>query len=692
MNWKLLQRFGLFTVPSFALILSSGIFSISHAQTVTTNAYDNASNYPSNTWTNEANGGTGFQPWVLTSGEGTGGFGGNFVGNPSAAGITGMSSNSFAQYANPSGSGAYANAERVFSNALAVGQTLSFQWGINYDSGSTGFKGVVFSAGGDEISSLNLNNAGSSAITIGGADVGFGYGTNVMTWAFTRTGDKLYKVVANDRDGNGVYSNNIPVSNGTMNKIKFYAYNMQAGDQAQPYFNELTIFTTDTDNVAPSIALAQGVERVTWVAKSSAFSPSTSDVTATDGSGTANVTFDPPTVDTTVDGLTKLTYTATDPTGNTASVVRVVAVGDASPGWRKLYYPKSATISSLSFLTAYGRIYIDGATSGSGQAPNITAELGVNSDNSDPSGWTGVGVWKAATFNAGFTGGDDEYQSTIIGSDLAAGTCYYAYRFKIGNGAWQYAGINSAGTDGGPWNGTTFVNGALSVVPVRDVTFAVDMNVQKSKGTFNPTSGQAVELKGNYTSDWMAAGIPMTDLDGDGIYTVILPVEGKPGSTLEYKFTVTGSGSAGLAWEGGLNRSLVLGSSPEATPLVTFGNDGTTFAVWSGGAVLNAENLAKYALGGATSLTATDGQASIVGLDASTLTLTAIVRDDPSLIFSGEAVTSLEDFSTLSSITAATVGDAADQTLLPANCKRKVFTVTRGPNDERNFLRIKVTK
>lgn len=135
-----------------------------------------------------------------------------------------------------------------------------------------------------------------------------------------------------------------------------------------------------------------------------------------------------------------------------------------------------------------------------------------------------------------------------------------------------------------------------------------------------------------------------------------------------------------------------MGSSPEATPLVTFGNDGTTFAVWSGGAVLNAENLAKYALGGATSLTATDGQASIVGLDASTLTLTAIVRDDPSLIFSGEAVTSLEDFSTLSSITAATVGDAADQTLLPANCKRKVFTVTRGPNDERNFLRIKVTK
>jgi hypothetical protein len=693
MYWKHLQRFGLFTIPSFSLILSAGIFSNSHAQTVTTNAYDNASNYPSNTWTNGANGGRGFQPWFLTSGNGTGGFGGNFVGNPTNAGITGMSSSAFGQFANPTNSGAYANAERGFSSSLAVGQTLSFQWGINYDSGSTGSKGVVFSAGGNEITNLNLQNAGSSAaITIGGADVGFGYGTNVMTWAFTRTGDKLYKVVANDRDGNGVYSNNITVSNGAMDKIKFYAYNIQAGDQAQPYFNELIIFTTDADSVAPSIALAQGVEQVTWVAKDAAFNLSVSDVTALDNSGTANVTFDPLTVDTSVDGLTKVTYTATDPTGNWNSVVRVVAVGDASPGWRKLYYPKSATISSLSSLTAYGRIYIDGATSGSGQAPNITAELGVNSDNSDPSGWTGVGVWKDATFNAGFTGGDDEYHSTIIGSDLAAGTYYYAYRFKIGNGAWQYAGINSAGTDGGSWNGTTFVNGALSVVPVRDVTFAVDMNVQKSKGTYNPTSGQAVELKGNYNSDWMAAGIPMTDLDGDGIYTVILPVQGNPGSALEYKFTVTGSDSAGLAWEGGLNRSLVLGSSPEATPLVTFGNDGTTFAVWSGGAVLNAENLAKYAIGGATSLTATDGQASVVGLDANTLTLTAIVRDDPSLIFVGEAVTSLADFSTLSSITPAAVEDAADQTLLPANCKRKVFTVTRGPNDERKFLRIKVTK
>ena len=614
------------------------------------------------------------------------------MGNPSAAGITGMSSSAFGQFANPTNSGAYANAERGFSSSLAVGQTLSFQWGINYYSGSTGSKGVVFSAGTNEITNLNLQNAGSSAaITIGGADVGFGYGTNVMTWSFTRTGDKLYKVVANDRDGNGIYSNNITVSNGAMDKIKFYAYNMQAGDQAQPYFNDLTIITTDADSIAPVIALAQGVEQVAWVAKGSPFSLSISDVIASDNSGTADVTFDPPTVNTAVDGLTKVTYTATDPSGNPATVVRVIAVGDASLGWRKLHSPRSATASAISSPKVYGRIYIDGATPGPGQAPNITAELGVNTVDSDPSSWTETGVWRAATYNPGFTGGDDEYESTINGAELTAGTYYYAYRFKIGSGAWQYAGINAVGNDGGPWNGTTSLNGTLSVVPVRDVTFAVDMNVQKSKAIFLP--GQSVELKRAF-NNW-GDGIAMSDLDGDGIYTVTLPIQGNSSYTIEYKFRITGGATDGSEWEtvptSSGNRSLILGGTADIVKPVTFSNVGTTFAVWSGEAVLTPENLAKYAIGGATSLTAADGQASVVGLDANKLTLTAIVRDDPSLIFAGEAVTGLADFSNPSSITPAMVEDAADQTFLPANCKRKVFSVSRG-TDDRKFLRIKVTK
>jgi len=290
--------------------------------------------------------------------------------------------------------------------------------------------------------------------------------------------------------------------------------------------------------------------------------------------------------------------------------------------------------------------------------------------------------------------GDGIYSATIsVPGDL--GLKSGGYKFYIQKGDGSSTTLENGGFEDGLDRefDLTASNTDLPVVYFSNirsfVTFAVDMNVQKSKDTFNSTSGQAVELKGSF-NNW-GAGVPMIDPDGDGIYTVTLPVQGNSGSVLEYKFTVTGSGSAGLAWEGGLNRSLVLGSFTDATPLVTYGNDGTTFAVWSGGAALNAENLAKYAIGGATSLTAADGQASVVGLDANTLTLTAIVRDDPSLIFAGEAVTGLADFSNPSSITPAVVEDAADQTFLPANCKRKVFSVSRG-TDDRKFLRIKVTK
>jgi hypothetical protein len=218
------------------------------------------------------------------------------------------------------------------------------------------------------------------------------------------------------------------------------------------------------------------------------------------------------------------------------------------------------------------------------------------------------------------------------------------------------------------------------------------MNVQKSKGVF--LSGQSVELKRAF-NNW-GDGIAMTDLDGDGIYTVTLPIQGNSGDTIEYKFRITGGATDGSEWEtvptSSGNRSLTLGgTTAETVKPVTFGNVGTTFAVWSGGASLNAENLAKYAIGGASNLTANDGQIPLAGGDATTLTLTAIVRDDASLNAVGEAVTSLADYSSPSSIASATVTNAADQTNLPANCKRKVFSVDRG-TDERKFLRIKVTK
>lgn len=203
-------------------------------------ASDDGSNY-SGGWSDGSNGGFGFSPWVLSSGGGTGGFGGNFIGDPSLAGITGMSATSFGLFANPTGSGAFSTASRSLSTPLSVGDTLSFQWGINFDSGSTGNKGFNLYAGGTGGTQLlNVNNAGTSAITIDGTDIGFGYGTDAMAWSFSLSGPGTLSISATARDGGTAFSTNVSVS-AAPDAFRFYATDMQAGNEAQPYFNNLQV-------------------------------------------------------------------------------------------------------------------------------------------------------------------------------------------------------------------------------------------------------------------------------------------------------------------------------------------------------------------------------------------------------------------------------------------------------------------
>jgi len=200
-------------------------------------ASDSGANYGSG-WTNGANGGTGFQPWVLANNNSEPTFfAGNFIGDPASAGITGMSAPAFGLYANPLNSGAFSTAERLFSSPLSAGATFSFQWGVNWDSGADGNKGFVIFTGTDEW--VNVNNGGSSTITFNGVDTGFGFGTNVMNWSFAYNGS-TFAVTANDRDGSGIFSTNVAVGSAP-GGFRFYASQMQNGDQAQPYFNNLEV-------------------------------------------------------------------------------------------------------------------------------------------------------------------------------------------------------------------------------------------------------------------------------------------------------------------------------------------------------------------------------------------------------------------------------------------------------------------
>lgn len=196
---------------------------------------DVAANYSS--WSGGSNQGTGFGAWTITP---AGASSGVFLGNPSAAGISGMDAKSFGLYAN-GGAGSTVNVYRPISTELAVGDSISFQWSMNWDgnNGDSGKKGFNIWAGSTHL--LNVENRGTSDIFVGDQNIGMGYGTQAMTWTITRTASGTLSVSVSGRDG-GTYTKDVTVSGSAPDKIEFYAANLAVGDQRQPYFNELKIY------------------------------------------------------------------------------------------------------------------------------------------------------------------------------------------------------------------------------------------------------------------------------------------------------------------------------------------------------------------------------------------------------------------------------------------------------------------
>jgi glycosidase len=197
-------------------------------------ATDSASNYT--TWANGNNQGTGFDAWSISN---AGSVSGAFLGDPSAAGIQGMSSKSFGLYAK-GGAGSSAAAIRSFP-ALNVGDSIAFQWGVNWDggNGANGKKGFNLWAGTSFL--MNAEQAGSADIVVGGSSSGMGYGTQAMNWTITRTAADKLQVRATRRDG-GVFTRELTVSSSAPTRLEFYASNLADGDGRQPYFNDLRIY------------------------------------------------------------------------------------------------------------------------------------------------------------------------------------------------------------------------------------------------------------------------------------------------------------------------------------------------------------------------------------------------------------------------------------------------------------------
>lgn len=137
--------------------------------------------------------------------------------------------------------------------------------------------------------------------------------------------------------------------------------------------------------------------------------------------------------------------------------ISLVPTPTSAVDWCNLQFPSSGSIQTGQSLTVYTQGYEPGVTDGTGQGAGINVWVGTSTTNSDPSGggWT----WTAATFNVD-AGNNDEY-SAAIGSGLTPGTYYYASRWQLNGGPYKYGGYSAGG--GGFWDGTTYVNGELTV-------------------------------------------------------------------------------------------------------------------------------------------------------------------------------------------------------------------------------------
>jgi hypothetical protein len=211
-----------------------------------TNASDNASNY-SGGWTNGANGGTGFGPWSLPGGTGgAGGFNGAIIGA-----ATNTLSNyaplytggvAFSIYAGGSGS-AFQDADRNLERPLAVGETLTHSFGIAFDNGNKGFD---LYDGTNQVFNFNVNSSGYSW-TGGNTAPPTPYPTNrefgaVINFSFTRTTNGFTYAISSPQDSN--LTRNGSLTNGGIDRLKYYISGAGGGDPGNIYFNNFQVAYT----------------------------------------------------------------------------------------------------------------------------------------------------------------------------------------------------------------------------------------------------------------------------------------------------------------------------------------------------------------------------------------------------------------------------------------------------------------
>jgi hypothetical protein len=219
-------------------------------------AYDDTTYYPPADFATAGNGGYGFQPWVISGNNGPGdgftNFVGGFLGDATAGGINevlnGTDGESFALYANGDGTGTNApqiEASRDFT-ALGIGESITFKLGANFRNGA---KGVMFQAGGTWLFEFsvfnndywyNIRGAGDNPVSLGWSYLS----SSVIEVTLSRTGANTYNVdfFRENSPEDSLLVQGITLSQ-PPDRVRFYVYDTDSGDQNNLYFNDLTIYT-----------------------------------------------------------------------------------------------------------------------------------------------------------------------------------------------------------------------------------------------------------------------------------------------------------------------------------------------------------------------------------------------------------------------------------------------------------------
>lgn len=218
-------------------------------------AYDDTTYYSPDSFTNGANGGYGFQPWILSdnggSGDGYTNFTGFFTGSSLDGGSAidssrGYSLGIFATGTGTNGPDPLAEAIRPF-DALAIGESVSIEIGVNFRNGS---KGVMFQSGGTWLFEVgvfgddywyNIRDAGDNPISLA-----WNYTEDsAIRVVLSRVGDTSYNVMLT-RDGSSTNALSIPgiTLSQAPDRARFYVFDTEnTAPQNNLYLNRISIFT-----------------------------------------------------------------------------------------------------------------------------------------------------------------------------------------------------------------------------------------------------------------------------------------------------------------------------------------------------------------------------------------------------------------------------------------------------------------